>query len=85
MIKMLRFHASYYIAPHTLYHIARGSFSSYTLDHAEPELEVQAEQAQTEDLTNLALGSRQALLHHSQSLTFVLNLYLYVKNDCALG
>jgi hypothetical protein len=27
---------------------------SYTLDHAEPELEVQAEQDQAEDLTNLA-------------------------------
>jgi hypothetical protein len=58
---------------------------SYTLDHAEPELEVEVEQAQTEDLTNLALGSRKAPLHHTQSLTFVLNLYLYVKNDCALG
>jgi hypothetical protein len=28
---------------------------SYTLDHAEPELEVGVKQAQTEDLTNLAL------------------------------
>jgi hypothetical protein len=27
---------------------------SYTLDHTEPELEVQTEQAQAEDLTNLA-------------------------------
>jgi hypothetical protein len=26
----------------------------YTLDYVEPELEVQAEQAQAEDLTNLA-------------------------------
>jgi hypothetical protein len=28
---------------------------SYTLDHAEPELEELTEQAQAEDLTNLAL------------------------------
>jgi hypothetical protein len=27
----------------------------YTLDHADPESEVQAEKAQVEDLTNLAL------------------------------
>jgi hypothetical protein len=28
---------------------------SYMLDHAEPKLKVQAEQAQAKDLTNLAL------------------------------
>jgi hypothetical protein len=29
---------------------------SCTLDHAEPELEVQVKQAQAEDLTHIALG-----------------------------
>jgi hypothetical protein len=45
---------------------------SYTLDHAKLEFEVQAEQAQAKDLTNLALVSRQAPMHHTLSLTFVL-------------
>jgi hypothetical protein len=43
---------------------------SCTLDHAESELEVQAEQAQAEDLTNLDLGSRQARVYLTMLLVF---------------
>jgi hypothetical protein len=45
---------------------------SYTLDHAEPKLEVQAEQAQAEDLTNLALDQGKPGASHQYSLAFLL-------------
>jgi hypothetical protein len=49
---------------------------SCTLDHVEPELDVQAEQAQAEDLTNLALGSRQDPVYLTTVLELCLSLYL---------
>jgi hypothetical protein len=47
-----------------------------TLDHAEPELDVQAEQDHVKDHTNLALGSRQSPVHLTNVLELYLSLYL---------
>jgi hypothetical protein len=59
----------------------------YKLDqvHTEPESEVQAEQAQVEAITNLALDQGKTRCITPPSLIFILNYNLYVKNDCALG
>jgi hypothetical protein len=57
----------------------------HTLDHTEPELEEPTEQAQAENLTNLALDQGKLWCNTPLSLTFILNHYLYVKIDCALG
>jgi hypothetical protein len=46
------------LALHALYHVALSSYTAlYALDtvYVEPESEVEAEQVQAEDLTNLAL------------------------------
>jgi hypothetical protein len=58
---------------------------SCTLDHVEPELEVQVEQDQAKDLTNLALGSRQAPLHLNTILEFYFNFILIMILECVLG
>jgi hypothetical protein len=51
----------------------------YALDqvHAEPELEVQAEQGQVEAITNLALDQGKPGALNQYSLSFILNLALY--------
>jgi hypothetical protein len=46
---------------------------------------VQAEQAQIEAITNLALDQGKTRCITPPSLIFILNYNLYVKNDCALG
>jgi hypothetical protein len=51
----------------------------------EPELEVQVEQDQAKDLTNLALGSRQAPLHLNTILEFYFNFILIMILECVLG
>jgi hypothetical protein len=53
--------------PHPLHHITLGS---YTLDHVEPDLKELMEQAQAEDLTDLALD--QASLGTSNHILEVL-------------
>jgi hypothetical protein len=45
----------------------------YTLDHAEPEPEVQVEQAQAEVVTNLVLDQGEPRCIIIQYLTFILN------------
>jgi hypothetical protein len=59
----------YHIALHLMHCIILflAHSCSCTLDHAEPKLEVQAEQAQAEDLTNLDLGSSQASVHSTNT------------------
>jgi hypothetical protein len=47
---------------------------SYTLDHAEPELEELTKQAQAEDLTNLVLDQDKLQCINQCSFCFILNL-----------
>jgi hypothetical protein len=59
---------------------------SYMLDHTEPELEEMMEQAQVEDLVNLALDQGKSWCIPIIILgLFLLNLYIYVILDCALS
>jgi hypothetical protein len=44
----------------------------HTLDHANPESEVQAEQAQVKDFTNLVLIKVRPGAFHQLSMTFAL-------------
>jgi hypothetical protein len=50
----------------------------------ELELEVQAEQVQAKE-TNPKPEQGKPRCITPPSLSFILNLYLYVKNDCPLG
>jgi hypothetical protein len=52
--------------------------------YAELELEVPTEQVQVEDFTNLVLTQGKPRCINQCSLTFILNIYLYVSLDCAL-
>jgi hypothetical protein len=67
-------------------HHANISLLLHSLDpgNEEPELEVQAEQVQAED-TNPKPEQGKPRCITPKSLTFILSLYLYAKNDCALG
>jgi hypothetical protein len=56
------------------------------LDHTEPELEEMMEQAQAEDLINLALDQGKSWCIPIIILgLFLLSLYIYVILDCALS
>jgi hypothetical protein len=48
--------------------------------YAEPELEVPIEQVQVEDSTNLDFESRQALVHLTTVLEFIL-IFVYLNYD----
>jgi hypothetical protein len=67
-------------------HHANISLLLHSLDpgNEEPELEVQAEQVQAED-TNPEPEQGKPQCVTPKSLTFILSLYIYAKNDCALG
>jgi hypothetical protein len=68
-----------------LHHTNHSTFV-HSLDpaHEELELDDQAEQAQAEE-TNPELEKGKPRCITPQSLTFILNHYLYVKIDCALS
>jgi hypothetical protein len=67
-------------------HHANHSLLLHSLDPAceEPELEVQAEQAQVEEANSKPEQGKPWCIT-PQSLNFILNRYLYVKIDFALG
>jgi hypothetical protein len=58
----------------------------HSLDHVreKPKSEFQIEQVQGEE-TNTELDQGKPRCITPQSLTFILNHYLYVKVDCTLG
>jgi hypothetical protein len=55
------------------------------IDHAEPELEVQAEQDQFEDFTNLDLNEDKSRCIKPPSLSFIYLYILFMILGCALG
>jgi hypothetical protein len=77
MIKMLLFmhHLPFHLMHCIILFLAHSC--SCTLDHAEPKLEVQAEQAQGKDLTNLDLGSSQAPVYLTLCLSFIFLISCY--------
>jgi hypothetical protein len=64
------------LSPHALHHLALAHIRSITLDRGKPELGVQAEQAQAEDFTNLALDQGKAPVHLINALIFYFNIDL---------
>jgi hypothetical protein len=59
----------------------------HSLDHIleQPESDAQAEKARAEAPTNLALDQGKPQCNPPQSLTFILNHYLFAMLDCALS
>jgi hypothetical protein len=58
---------------------------SFTLDHVEPGLKVQAECTQVKESTNLALDQGKPWCIYPVSLSFIYNYILIMILECALG
>jgi hypothetical protein len=76
MIRLLLFHASYFIAPHASHHLALGSYTLIYTGSRRAGIGVQVEQAQANDFTNLAFDKGKLPYINQCSLSFILNISL---------
>jgi hypothetical protein len=75
------------LALHALHHFDISSYTTFrALDqvHVEPVSEVQVEQDQVEDFTNLDLNQGKPWYINPCSLYFILNIYFMFYFGCAL-